>query len=135
MLLTLAMCACAAAQQPFNTDDAEVTPKGKLHFECSNEFDQLRQSNFPNKRQNTANFKFAYGIIENMEVGLDNQILSLYNGPDPNIPITALGFGDMDFSVKYKFHKEKMDRGFLIWRRVWAWNSQRVTPASNLDRG
>jgi hypothetical protein len=105
--LTFAICVSAAAQQPFITDDAEVTPKGKLHFECSNEFDQLRKSNFPNLRQNTANFKFAYGLRENMEVGLDNQILALYNGAAPNIPLTALGFGDLDFSVKYKFHKEK----------------------------
>lgn len=101
------MCACAEAQQPFNTDDAEVTPKGKLHLEAADEFDQLRQSNFPNIRQNTANFKFAYGIIENMEVGLDNQILALYNGVDPNLPRTALGFGDLDFSVKYKFRAER----------------------------
>jgi Putative MetA-pathway of phenol degradation len=104
---TFAICASATAQQPFNTDDAEVTPKGKWHFECSNEFDQLRKNNFPNLRQDTANFKFAYGLRENMEVGLDNQVLVLYNGPAPSVPLNALGLGDLDFSVKYKFHKEK----------------------------
>jgi hypothetical protein len=107
LFLLLALCGSVAAQQPFNTDDAEVTPRHKWHFEFANEFDQLRESNFPNLRQNTANLKFAYGIVENVEVGLDNQFLGLFNGPDPIIPRTAIGFGDMDFSVKYKFYKSK----------------------------
>ena len=107
MLFTLSLCGRSAGQQPFNTDDAEVTPKGKWHFEFADEYDELRAINFPNLRQNTANFKFAYGIRENVEVGLDNQLLGLFNGPDPNLPRTAVGFGDLDFSVKYKFHKEK----------------------------
>ena len=104
--LVLALCVTAFGQQPFNTDDAEVTPKGKLHLEGANEFDQLRKSNFPNLGQNTANFKFAYGIRENMEIGVDNQILALFNGIDSTVPRTALGFGDLDFSIKYKFHSE-----------------------------
>jgi len=107
LAVLLALVPSAAAQQPFNTDDAEVTPKGKWHFEFANELDELRPLNFPNRRQNTANFKFAYGIRENVEVGLDNQYLALFNDPNPNLPRTAVGFGDMDFSVKYKFHKER----------------------------
>jgi hypothetical protein len=113
LMLLVAASTCAVAQQPFNTDDAEVTPKSKWHFEFANEFDQLRASNFPNLRQNTANFKVAYGIHENVEVGLDDQYLGLFNAANPTLPTTALGFGDMDFSVKYKFHKEK--EGWLPW--------------------
>lgn len=41
----------ACAQQPFVTDDTNVTPKGKLHFEFTNEFDILQRSSFPNLKQ------------------------------------------------------------------------------------
>lgn len=54
--LLLLVASTAEAQQPFVTDDADVTPQGKFHFEFSNESDLLQRSSFPNLRQNTADF-------------------------------------------------------------------------------
>ena len=55
MLLGLSLlflfAATIQAQQPFVTDDADVTPKGKFHFEFSNEFDFLQRASFPNLKQ------------------------------------------------------------------------------------
>ncbi len=49
------------AQLPFYTDDTGVTDRGKWHFEFFNEYDAL-QLQYPNVRQNTANFKLNYGL-------------------------------------------------------------------------
>jgi hypothetical protein len=67
---------------------------------------QAQPENRPSLRQNTFNFKFAYGAFKNVEVGLDNQLITIQNAPDPIQPRTAFGFGDMDFSVKWRFHQE-----------------------------
>jgi hypothetical protein len=95
------------AQQPFNTDDADVTDYHKLHMEIGNEYDTLQRTSFPNLRQNTANVKFAYGMWRHVEIGLDEQLLSIFNAPDPSVPRKAVGYGDIDFSVKYNFYREK----------------------------
>ena len=50
------------AQLPFYTDDPAVTETGKLHFEFFDEYDALQSSQFPDLRQNTANFKLNYGL-------------------------------------------------------------------------
>jgi hypothetical protein len=51
LIITLSFLILTAAsvhaQQPFVTNDADVTPKGKFHFEFSNEFDLLSKSTFP----------------------------------------------------------------------------------------
>ena len=50
LLLTLVIVAwptIAAAQQPFYTDDAEVTPPGKVHIEVFTEYDWLQPSQAP----------------------------------------------------------------------------------------
>jgi len=95
------------AQQPFNTDDADVTDYHKLHMEVANEYDTLQKISFPNLRQNTANVKFAYGIVRHVEIGLDEQLISIFNAPNPSVPRKAVGYGDIDFSVKYNFYREK----------------------------
>jgi hypothetical protein len=59
--LSLLTPSSAQAQQPFVTDDANVTPKGHFHFEFSNEFDLLQRSSYPSLRQNTADFELDYG--------------------------------------------------------------------------
>src|SRR5437016_4795560 len=89
------------AQQPFNTDDIGVTDYHKFHMEFANEYDWLRQENLPNLRQNTANFKVAFGAWHHLEVGLDEQLLAISNQPTVFLPHTAFGYGDVDFSVKY----------------------------------
>jgi hypothetical protein len=97
----------ASAQQPFNTDDADVTAFHKIHMEMANEYDVLQKSSFPSLRQNTANLKFAYGIFKGVEVGLDEQLISIHNAPDPILPRRVFGYGDVDFSIKYNFLPEK----------------------------
>lgn len=100
------MVQAAFAQQPFNTDDADVTDHHKWHLEVANEFDKLNPENLPNLRQNTFNFKFAYGVIKNVEIGFDNQLITIQSAPDPFQPRTAFGWGDADFSIKWKYHEE-----------------------------
>ncbi|MEO8434713.1 MAG: transporter [Pyrinomonadaceae bacterium] len=96
----------APAQQPFVTDDADVTPKGKFHFEFSNEFDLLQRSAFPNLKQNTADFELDYGLWEGVEIGIAAPLLTIFNDPGTS-PKTVTGLGDMNLSLKYNFRKER----------------------------
>ncbi len=94
------------AQQPFVTDDADVTPKGHFHFEFSNELDWLQRSSFPSLKQNTADFELDYGLFEGVEIGFASPLISIFNatGTDPKI---VTGIGDSNLSVKYNFYKER----------------------------
>ena len=94
------------AQAPFVTDDVGVADYHRFHFEFNNEYDFLQDSALPNLRQNTANFKFSYGLLHNVEVGFDNQILGIFNAPSGFLPRSAVGYGDLDLSVKWNFLKE-----------------------------
>jgi hypothetical protein len=107
LALVISLSAALYAQQPFNTDDADVTDYHKLHMEFGNEYDTLQRISFPNLRQNTANVKFAYGMWKHVEVGLDEQLISIFKAPNPTFPLKVVGFGDVDFSVKYNFYREK----------------------------
>lgn len=97
--------ALAVAQQPFVTDDADVTPKGKFHFEFSNEYDLLQRSLFPARAQNTADAELDYGLFDRVEVGIESPLITIFNAraaaPD------AFGVGDTNLSVKYNFLKER----------------------------
>ena len=95
----------AQAQQPFVTDDADTTPKGKFHFEFSNEVDWLQRSAFPSLRQNTADFEIDFGLLENVEIGVAAPILTIFNDRG-TFPRRLTGVGDMNLSVKYNFLKE-----------------------------
>jgi hypothetical protein len=106
VLLLLLAPLTIQAQQPFVTDDADVTPKGKFHFEFSNEFDFLQRSSFPNLRQNTADFELDYGLFENVEIGIEAPLLSLLNAAG-TVPKRVSGIGDMNLSVKYNFLRER----------------------------
>lgn len=94
------------AQQPFETDDADTTPKHHFHFEFSDEFDLLQTSAFPNVKQNTADFELDYGLLDNLEVGIEVPLLTLLNARD-TIPLRPHGIGDANVSVKYNFLKER----------------------------
>lgn len=95
------------AQQPFVTDDSDVTEKRKFHFEFSNEFDLLQRDAFPNLKQNTASFELAYGLLKNVEVSIEVPLLTIFNAREPGVPRTVSGPGDTNFSVKYNFLQER----------------------------
>src|SRR5690242_129934 len=78
-----------SAQLPFYTDDPAVTERGKFHIEFFNEFDALQHPQYPSLRQNTANYKFNYGLPYNLELDLDFPYLSIYRVVD-----TSAGVGD-----------------------------------------
>lgn len=98
----LCLCAQLHAQLPFYTDDTGVTERGKWHFEFFNEYDAL-QLQYPNVRQNTANFKLNYGLPRDFEFDVDIPYLTIQRtaGSHP-----SSGIGDTNLGVKWTFHKE-----------------------------
>jgi hypothetical protein len=105
--LVVALSAAARAQAPFATDDTGVAGYHAWHFEFNNEYDVLKHSDLPNLRQNTANFKVSYGVLKNVELGFDNQLLSISTARNPIYPDAAFGYGDMDLSAKWHISDEK----------------------------
>jgi outer membrane putative beta-barrel porin/alpha-amylase len=110
--LTLLFCASwiaepLAAQLPFYTDDPAVTESGKWHFEFFNEFDVL-QLQYPNLRQNTANYKLNYGLPFNLELDIDAPYLAIFRAVGT---ADAVGTGDTNLGVKWEFHKESRGSG------------------------
>ena len=95
----------ANAQQPFVTDDADTTPKHHFHFEFSNQFDLLQRSAFPSLKQNTADFELDYGLFEDVEIGVEFPLLTVFNAAG-TIPRTPSGIGDTNIGLKYNFLKE-----------------------------
>jgi len=57
------------AQQPFATDDADTTERGKLHLESLDDFDVLQESSYT-ARMNTGNLTVDYGLTERIEFGV-----------------------------------------------------------------
>lgn len=103
--LIAAVAAPLYSQLPFYTDDPAVTEKGTLHFEFFNEFDVLQRPQYPDLRQNTANYKLNYGLPLNLELDLDSPYLAIYRALGAPQP-TAAGIGDTDLGIKWNFHKE-----------------------------
>lgn len=89
-------------QMPFYTDNPDVTERGKWHFEFFNEYDGLQSTQYPDLRQNTANFKLNYGLPHNLEWDVDAPYLSIYRAPGAQ---SATGIGDTDLGLKWKFRK------------------------------
>jgi Putative MetA-pathway of phenol degradation len=94
-----------AAQLPFYTDDPAVTEPGTLHFEFFNEFDALQDAQFPNLRQNTANYKLNYGLPHGLEIDLDSPYLAIFRALG-RTPQTSTGIGDTNLGMKWNLHKE-----------------------------
>ena len=88
------------AQLPSYTDDPAVTEPGKLHFEFFDEFDGLQSSQFPNLRQNTANFKVNYGLPHRLEVDVDAPYLAIFRAVGVQ---NSRGVGDTNLGVKWNF--------------------------------
>jgi hypothetical protein len=97
------------AQQPFLTDDAEVTEKGHWHFEYANEYYVLQKKAYPNLRQDTNNFVIQYGLFERVEVNMDFPLISIANSRGSGTP-SVFGLGDVDFAVKWKLLEEAPDK-------------------------
>jgi hypothetical protein len=106
IVLGFLLCSPVSAQQPFNTDDSDVTPKHHFHFEASNEYDWLQRSAFPSLEQNTADFEVDYGLFEGLEIGIEAPWLAIFSD-GRNAPRTVAGLGDTNLSAKYNFHKER----------------------------
>jgi hypothetical protein len=104
-LLLLAFSIRASSQQPFLTDDTDVTPKHHFHFEFSNELDSLQRSSFPGIRQNTADFELDYGLLSGVEIGIEAPVITIDNAPGIT-PGTASGLGDINLSLKYNLLAE-----------------------------
>ena len=104
-LFWLTFCALSSsvpllAQMPFYTDNPDVTGRGVLHVEFFNEHDGLQSSQYPNLRQNTANFKVNFGLPHNLELDFDAPYLAIYRaGPSPS----SSGGGDCDMGIKWNF--------------------------------
>jgi len=107
LLLGVGGVAPALAQLPFYTDDPDVTDRGKWHFEFFNEYDGLQSSEFPNLRQNTANFKLNYGLPHSLELDVDAPYLSIYRSA--GTPASS-GGGDTDMGIKWNFRKAPKPR-------------------------
>jgi hypothetical protein len=105
LIFLLLFASVSQAQQPFVTDDADTTPKGKFHFEFSNEFDWLKSSSFPNARQNTADFELDFGLFDGVEIGIESPLITIYNA-NGIVPRRVSGIGDTNVSFKYNFHQE-----------------------------
>jgi hypothetical protein len=105
ILLLSAVAAPFQAQQPFVTDDAEVTPRQEWHFEYFNEYVSLSKNAAPDLRQNWSNFVIQYGLLGGLEVNVDFPILYIQRGPDSTLG-SAFGLGDTDFAAKYNFLKD-----------------------------
>jgi hypothetical protein len=94
------------AQQPFFTDDPAVTEPGKWHFEFFNEFDGLQSSEYPDLRQNTANFKLNYGLPHGLELDVDAPYLSIYRTAGTE---GSDGHGDVNLGIKWNFRSISPD--------------------------
>jgi hypothetical protein len=106
-VLLLLVCALSIAepllsQLPFYTDDPAVTEKGKWHFEFFNELDAL-QLQYPNVRQNTANYKLNYGLPHNLELDIDTPYLAIFRAVGTQ---NSAGGGDTNLGVKWEFHQQ-----------------------------
>ena len=106
LALVFLVSASALSQQPFVTDDADVTPKGHFHFEFSNEFDLLQRASFPSLKQNTADIELNYGLLDGIEIGIAAPLLTIFNDPGTT-PRRVTGIGDANVSLKYNFLKER----------------------------
>src|SRR5207244_7932271 len=85
----------APAQQPYVTDDAEVTPRGEWHFQLANSFATLQKSDYPNLRQNTTNFVIQYGLAGGIEVNVDFPLIAIANSRSSGLS-SVFGLGDVD---------------------------------------
>ena len=128
-----AFCFCVLAhfssgQQPFNTDDADVTEKGNVHLEVINEFDGLPRSSSPVKYQNGTRMTLAYGLAKSVEISVTGQFLTVISEGRPRV---VGGIGDTTFAVKYNIREERDGSGLP----AFSVSGFIQLPTGNADRG
>jgi hypothetical protein len=96
----------AYAQLPFYTDDADTTPKGKFHFEFSNEYDWLQRVSLPGRTQNNSIFTLNYGLSDRIELGVNAPFIKISNDRDSRLG-DPTGVGDIQFGVKVRVFGER----------------------------
>ncbi len=104
-LLLLSPAVAARAQQPFNTDDADVTDHKKFHLQFSNQYDVLQRFDYPSLRQNTSVLELGYGLAKNLEVTINGPLISISNSRIVT-PRNIIGIGDIELQIKYNPFKE-----------------------------
>jgi hypothetical protein len=106
----LLICCCLAnaarAQMPFYTDDPSITPIKTVHIELFDEYDGLQSSQFPDERQNTANFKINFSPFSHLELDLDFPYLNIQRAARAD---NAGGFGDTNLGAKWSFPPSNSD--------------------------
>jgi hypothetical protein len=95
----------AGAQQPFYTDDADVTEYKKFHVQFSNEYDVLQRFDYPSLRQNTSVLEVGYGLAKNWEVSVNGPLIGVTNSRVIT-PRNVIGLGDVELQIKYNPFKE-----------------------------
>ena len=104
------ICSClsnaARAQMPSYTDDPSITPVKTMHIEVFDEYDGLQSSQFPDKRQNTANFKFNFSPFSRLELDLDFPYLNIQRAAGVG---NSAGIGDTNLGAKWSFPAPKSD--------------------------
>ncbi|MEO5922709.1 MAG: hypothetical protein ABIR70_02680 [Bryobacteraceae bacterium] len=103
LLLGVSLCSRAFAQQPFYTDDADVTERHRFHMEISNQQSWLQRSALPATKQSTTVFQLNYGLTRNFEIGMDSPLIGLYQQLTP----TTLGNGDTNITFKLRLRPEE----------------------------
>ena len=96
----------AVAQMPFYTDDPGVADAGMLHIELSNEFDSLQSMQFPDLRQNTANFKANFGLPLGLELDVDAPYITIDRTSGSR---GSSGIGDTNLGVKWHIRDASAD--------------------------
>ena len=106
LLSSLLMSFSLRAQMPFYTDDTVVTEPHKLHIEVFDEFDGLQSPQYPDRRQNTANFKMNFSPLKQLELDIDVPYLAIYRAPGSQ---SSHGVGDTNLGAKWNLHEATPD--------------------------
>jgi hypothetical protein len=106
LLICCSLADPARAQMPFYTDDPSITPIKTIHIEVFDEYDGLQSSQFPDKRQNTANFKINFSPFSHLELDLDAPYLNIQRAPGAD---NSGGVGDTNLGAKWSFPARNSD--------------------------
>ena len=111
------------AQAPFITDDASVTRRGGWHVELFEQFSRLQALDRPALRQHTLVWSAMYGIIDDVEIGIDVPLIQIENAGLAN----AFGPGDLNFDVKFRLR----DAPVAGWLPAWYGSIQFEIPTGD----